>query len=143
MSSGTENNIELTVYTYHCICTQLVFSTTTPLGDLSTRSSDKSHICPVPENSKSHCASILNTSCDSKPTVIRREDGFEKKYFHRCIRCDLKVAYQLDKSQYEGETGHGAKQDVVYLLPNGLQSTEDMKHGKTIDLDVGRATARV
>lgn len=142
MSSATETDSDR-VYTYHCLCNQLVFASTTPLDDFSIRSSDKSHICPLPEpGTDSHYASVLNASVDPKPTVIRREDGFEKRYFHRCVRCDLKVAYQLDKSQYEGATGFGVKEDVLYVLPGGLQSTGDMKEGKTIDSEAGRATVK-
>ncbi|GAB7348324.1 hypothetical protein MBLNU459_g6300t1 [Dothideomycetes sp. NU459] len=140
MSSPTGGSNNRDVHTYHCLCTQLVLASTTPLDKLATRSSDKSYICATPEgNADSHHASMLNTSIDSKPTVIRREDGFEKRYFHRCARCDLMVAYQLDKSHYEGEAGHGANDTVVYLLPGGLQTTEDMKDGKSMEAEVGRA----
>ncbi|KAF1344261.1 hypothetical protein BDV97DRAFT_78494 [Delphinella strobiligena] len=128
------------VHTYHCICTQLILATTTTLDEVSIRSSDKSHICALPETvSKAHYASLSNTSLDDKPTVIRLEDGFEKRFFEKCARCDVIVGYHLDKSQYEDTKSHtGCREDVVYLLPGGLLSTVDMQSGKNMEQDIGK-----
>lgn len=48
------------------------------------------------------------------------------------------MGYQLDKAQYPGmDTGTGRREDVVYVLPGGVQNTEDMGSGKEIgDKDV-------
>lgn len=59
--------------------------------------------------------------------VIRREDGFEKRVLLRCGRCRLVVGYRLDQSQLGGD---GDAEKVVYLLPGGLVTTEEMKSGK-------------
>lgn len=132
-----------TVHTYHCICTQLVLATTTLLSSLKTRTSDSSHILPLPSLSStsptSHYASLANTITDAKPTVIRLENGFEKRYLHKCCRCELSIAYSLDKSQFENtQTASGAREDIAFLIPGGLISTEDMKSGKDMDAEIGK-----
>ncbi|KAH0358377.1 hypothetical protein KCU83_g390, partial [Aureobasidium melanogenum] len=138
----------MTVHTYHCICTQLVLASTSTLDSLKTRTSDSSHILPLADLSSisltSHYASLANTTTDTKPTVtkptvIRCEDGFEKRYFHKCGRCELSVAYSLDKSQFEDtKTSSGPREDVVFLIPGGLMSTEDMKSGKDMDTEIAK-----
>lgn len=134
---------EKTIHTYHCICTQLVLATTTTLANLKTRTSDSSHILPLPSLSStsptSHYASLANVTTDAKPTIIRLEDGFEKRYFHKCGRCELSIAYSLDKSQFEDtKTSSGAREDVVFFIPGGLVNTEDMKSGKDMDAEIGK-----
>lgn len=134
---------EMTVHTYHCICTQLVLASTTPLESLKTRTSDSSHILPLPDlsstSSTSHYALLANTIADAKPTVIRCEDGFEKRYFHKCGRCELSIAYSLDRSQFEDtKTSSGPREDVAFLIPGGLMSTENMKSGKDMDLEIAK-----
>lgn len=64
--------------------------------------------------------------------VLKLEDGFEKRYPLQCRRCDLQVGYHLDKSQF-GEKDAGVRADVLYLLPGGLMSTEEMKAGKDME----------
>lgn len=134
---------EKTIHTYHCICTQLVLATTTPLSSLKTRTSDSSHILPLPSLSStsptSHYASLVSVTTDAKPTVIRLEDGFEKRYFHKCGRCELSIAYSLDKSQFEEtKAASGIREDVAFLVPGGLVETEDMKRGKDMDAEIGK-----
>ena len=130
-----------TIHTYHCICTQLVLASTTTLESLKTRTSDSSHILPLPDLSStsttSHYASLANTIIDAKPTVNRLEDGFEKRYFLKCGRCELIVAYKLDKSQFDDtKSSSGAREDVAFLVPGGLVSTDDMKSGKDMDAEI-------
>lgn len=133
-----------TIHTYHCICTQLVLASTSPLDSLKSRSSDSSLIVPVPNISQtaadSHYASLVNTVADSKPTVIRRDDGFEKRYFHKCSRCDLILAYSLDRSQFDDTKAlSGVRDDLVFVIPGGLMSTEEMKLGKEMDTEITKA----
>ena len=41
--------------------------------------------------------------------------------------------YQLDLSQWEGtKDSSGRREDVVYVIPNGLLSTEDVSAGKKL-----------
>jgi hypothetical protein len=129
---------EKTIHTYHCICTQLVLASTSTLQSLKTRTSDSSYILPLPDLSStsttSQYALLTSTITDDTPTVIRLEDGFEKRYFHKCGRCELNIAYSLDKSQFEDtKASSGAREDVAFLIPGGLVSTEDMKSGKDMD----------
>lgn len=134
---------EKTIHTYHCICTQLVLASTITLENLKTRTSDSSYILPLPDLSSastaSHYALLANTTTDDKPTVIRLEDGFEKRYFHKCGRCELSIAYSLDKSQFDDtKSSSGAREDVAFLVPGGLVSTEDMKSGKDMDAEIAK-----
>lgn len=129
---------EKTVYTYHCLCTQLVLAGTSPINTLKKRATDSSLILPLPDaSSSSHYATLVNTTADQKATVIRREDGFEKRYSHKCARCDLTLAYSLDKSLYEDTKSlTGAREDVVYLLPGGLLDTDDMVKAKDMESEI-------
>jgi len=140
-------------YTYHCICSQIILATTMSLSKFSQRSGsalDKAHIVPLltssstssdndgqfeiskqtPDSEFPQCAIIVGAVLDPKAIIIRREDGFEKRYLQRCGRCGLVVGYHLDSSQYNGAKGSGREDGVVYVLPGGLMSTEDMSEGK-------------
>lgn len=85
---------------------------------------------------------LLGMAQDKKTTIVRREDGFEKRVCWRCERCSLLVGYEIEgrgqggdrmdvdggdkgKEREEGYTGK-----VVYLLPGGVQST-DVMMGRT------------
>lgn len=139
---GKANQLSSAINTYHCLCTSLLLATTTPLGTLPKRKSDKTSICQLSSpqgagNARSHYALLLSTVPDRKPTVIRLEDGFEKRYLQRCGRCKVAVGYQLDLGQYEESKAElGRKEDVVYLLPGGLVVTEDMKNGKDMEKEI-------
>jgi hypothetical protein len=81
----------------------------------------------------SEYAILLGTSLDRDAIVIRGDQGFEKRYLQRCGRCNVTVGYQLDMSQFEDVEGQGRREDVVYLLPGGLMTTEEMVAGKDMD----------
>ncbi len=136
-------------YTYHCICSQIILAATTPLSKFSRRSGaalDKAHIVPLLSTSSDNdgqfetnkqspvsefpqCAVVVGAVSDPKAIIIRREDGFEKRYLQRCGRCRLVVGYHLDSSQYDDSFCKGGD-GVVYILPGGLMSTEEMSDGK-------------
>jgi hypothetical protein len=139
------------VYTYHCLCNQLILATTKSLQSTPRRtgeSLDKAHIVPLPPLPKAaasgsdgataagdgsgsdHYAIIHNAKLDRKPVVVRRSDGFETRYQHRCTRCEVVVGYQLDKAQYDGTAPGGRHQDVLYIFPGALITTQDMADGK-------------
>ena len=153
-------------HTYHCLCSELVLSSSHMISHYARRSGDgldKAHIMPLLhplDESKSDenvhqqesevregastlanpsdgVALLLNTSLDRKPIVVRREDGFEKRYMQRCSRCRLIVGYQLDKSQYDDYTVFGRREDVVYILPGAVMSTEEMSEGKEMASSIG------
>jgi hypothetical protein len=150
------------IYTYHCLCTHLIVATTTPLSSLARRSAnslDRAAILPLPPppanlddsdsdedaepnttkpatpKSNQHYALLLSTVLSKKARIVTRSDGFEKRYLQLCGRCRVPVGYQLDWAQY-GEK-EGRREDVVYLLPGGLVSTEDMVRGKDVVGGIG------
>jgi hypothetical protein len=140
------------INTYHCICTTLLLATTHNLTFLPRRAEpalDKAYILQLPPASRlagegAGDSLLLSTTQDRKPTIVRREDGFEKRILLRCGRCRLVVGYKLDPVHYKSAEGVVAstsnageeenaveKIEVVYLLPGGLISSEDLKNGKT------------
>jgi hypothetical protein len=140
--------MDLDLKTYHCICSQLVLVSTDNLDDYARRSGeslDKAHIIPLisipnisdqPEPSPSHSgprptsyAILLNASPESKSTIIRRSDGFDSRYQCRCVRCNLVVGYQLDKSQFDDGVS-GPREDIIYILPGAVVTTAEMVEGK-------------
>ncbi|KAF2091991.1 hypothetical protein K490DRAFT_15051, partial [Saccharata proteae CBS 121410] len=135
------------LHTYHCLCTHLLLATTTQLPALPRRGTgsalDKAFILPLPptpipdgdDDAAGNYALLVGTAPERKAEIVRREDGYEKRYVQRCGRCRLVVGYQLDWSQYadaKGEDGtvrSGKREDVVYLLPGGLLDTDEMMAG--------------
>lgn len=97
-----------------------------------------------------HYTILLSTTIpDRKPTVIRREDGFEKRILLRCGRCRVVMGYVLDEEQRkwqqrqktqkqkekqddeddEGQEGDKDDNQVAYILPGALVGTEDLGVG--------------
>jgi hypothetical protein len=70
-----------------------------------------------------------STFDDVSPVVVKLEDGFEKRYALRCKRCDVQIGYWLDQSQFDQDK-HGRRTDVMYLLSDGLMSTDEMNNTK-------------
>ena len=74
---------------------------------------------------------LLNTIQDRKPIVIRREDGFEKRWVRRCGRCRVGIGYVLstgdgvEKSEEGGEMNGGEEGEVVYLV-DGLRGSGEL-----------------
>ncbi|PGG99171.1 hypothetical protein AJ79_08663 [Helicocarpus griseus UAMH5409] len=104
-----------------------------------------------------HYTILLSTTTpDRQPTMIRREDGFEKRLLLRCGRCRVVVGYALDEVHFgegkggaAGKEGGGGKEggdgdgiedreererekrrkraeEVVYILPGALAETGEM-----------------
>lgn len=141
------------VQTYHCICASLLLATTHTLSNLPRRAApclDAAIILPLPSGPPSFSSdeggegseadalkdmptegysTLLGMVQDAKPTMIRREDGFEKRLAFRCSRCSVMVGYEIlgaDKTAGEGYAGR-----VAYLLPAATVSTEVMARGGT------------
>ncbi|RAH42799.1 uncharacterized protein BO95DRAFT_445717 [Aspergillus brunneoviolaceus CBS 621.78] len=87
-----------------------------------------------------HYTILLSTTIpDRKPTLVRREDGFEKRLLLRCGRCRVVVGYFLDAVHFpsteitkeaagEDEEDDGNRRaKVVYLLPGALMETGVME----------------
>jgi len=91
---------------------------------------------------------------DRRVTIVRREDGFEKRLLWRCSRCSVGVGYEIQSEGGGIEEGKGNGKGkeaayigkIVYLLPGGIMSTEVMakglgEEGKRIgeeDVSIGR-----
>jgi len=161
MSTIKDENLQ----TYHCICTNLLVATTFDVASLPRRASpglDQAHIlpCPVPhphtldhdgfEHDDRDERSVVSTTrggrgrtvllsmLAARKVVVRRADGFEKRYLLQCGRCGTTVGYHIDTSQYpvSGSTPdarQGANRDVVYILPGSMVTTEAMAGGQLPD----------
>ncbi|KAL4957201.1 hypothetical protein BDW69DRAFT_43898 [Aspergillus filifer] len=159
----------LDIKTHHCrFCATLLLATTREYTSLPRRktqnqSLDSAIILPLrndnnhststctddtqpqsqPQTQKqkqNHYTILLSSSTrDRKPTLIRREDGFEKRVFLRCGRCRVVVGYFLDGVHFPGNltgtatTGGaegaeaGEEEDrAIYLLPGALMETDIM-----------------
>lgn len=157
--STTSQEEEARIHTYHCLCTNVLLASTHPLSSLPRRSpegKDNAYILPLPASSaenggldvalrnedgdsrqpdSGYYVVLMNTKMDRKAIIVRKEDGFEKKYIQRCRRCNLTVGYQLDWSQWpeEERAGRGRRFDVVYLFSGCLRSTKEMMAGGKIE----------
>ncbi|EYE98718.1 uncharacterized protein EURHEDRAFT_448310 [Aspergillus ruber CBS 135680] len=150
--TNLEENKPLPIKTHHCrFCNHLLLATTRSLSLLPRRKDparDAALILPLPKSTTNddedetdqnrgtkgvkHYSILLSTSIpDRKATLVRREDGFEKRLFLRCGRCRVVVGYFLDDVHFLGHTddkgaGEGGGAKVVYLLPGGLVETGAM-----------------
>lgn len=126
------------MHTYHCICNELVAAVRGSLEDVPIRSKDKTAICPLSSATIAAKGSLVLSSSahvEDEAIVLKLEDGFEKRFAVRCGRCDLQIGYMLDEASFD-EARSGRKGDVVYLLPGGLMTTEEMKEGKDMSKEV-------
>jgi hypothetical protein len=78
-----------------------------------------------------HTTLLLATTIpDRRATLIRREDGIEKRLFLRCGRCKVVVGYYLDRVHWETGDRVGKEDEerppAVYLLPGALVETEKL-----------------
>jgi hypothetical protein len=152
------------INTYHCLCTSLLLASTHTLSSLprrstSTGSLDTAIILPLPSSPPTFSDSeqqdlpaegytiTLGMVKASKTTVIRREDGFEKRFLWRCARCNVVVGYEMagqDRMEVDGGKGkEGYEGKVMYVLPGGITSTDVIETGRKIgegDVDVKLGT---
>ncbi|RJE22573.1 hypothetical protein PHISCL_05084 [Aspergillus sclerotialis] len=99
--------------------------------DTENTNTDTNNSTPLPRKSnrkqQQHSTLLLSTTLpDRKPTLVRREDGIEKRLFLRCGRCRVVVGYFLDPVHFPGSSGLEEKAKVVYLLPGGMMETHVM-----------------
>lgn len=140
-SSSSALSSPANILTYHCLCTQLSLATTAPLETLPKRQIDAAAIATCGDFAAATKPSltIQALSTDEIATVVKLEDGFEKRYAVRCTRCGLAAGYQLDKSQFAGtESQTGPRTDVVFILPGGLMTTEEMRGGTSMEAEIGK-----
>ncbi|KAL2061548.1 hypothetical protein VTL71DRAFT_6925 [Oculimacula yallundae] len=173
------------IQTYHCLCSTLLFASTHTLSSLPRRqaetNTDGAIILPLPSTPPSPLpfsaserelqlqlpaegyTTLLSHSLipDKKQSLIRRDEGFEKRVLWRCLRCRLVIGYELSSSstptptqaQTQAQTrevdsmdidsshgignGKGKEKEVfegkvLYILPGGVMSSEYMMGGKKI-----------
>ncbi|CZT03611.1 uncharacterized protein RCO7_07655 [Rhynchosporium graminicola] len=170
-----------TIQTYHCLCTTLLIASTHTLSSLPRRSntssssssphSDAALILPLPSSPPSSTnandlpphghTTLLSLSADHKATLIRRDQGFEKRLLYRCGRCRLVVGYSLELPPHpppsipSNQTNMDMDNDstlskstateqeydgkILYILPGGVTSTAVMSSGRKIgegDVDI-------
>lgn len=145
------------VHTYHCICTSILLATTHTLSRLPRRappSLDAALILPLPASPPTFSVEygeegggsaaveeeihkdmpaegysrLLGMVQDTKTTIVRREDGFERRLLYRCGRCAVVVGYEV-LGGLEGNSSEGYAGRIVYLLPAGMVSTQVMARG--------------
>lgn len=129
------------ILTYHCLCSQLSLATTTPLEFLPRRELDATAIatCGDFASSTKPFLTMQALSAEDTATILKLDDGFEKRYAVRCTRCGLAAGYHLDLSQFSGtEAQSGPRTDVVYILTGGLMITEEMREGRSMEAEVGK-----
>lgn len=120
-------------HSYHCICSTFIIATNYDLASLPVRRDpalDKAIILPTRDSSDSDNQNTILQSlvADRQTTVIRRDDGFEKRILLKCQRCNLVIGYRLEQAQFKDQAVRS--EDVVYILPGALVSTEDMINEK-------------
>lgn len=117
-------------HSYHCVCSTFIIATNYDLASLPVRRDpalDKAIILPMRDSdgSEDNESTILQSLVtDRQPTVVRRDDGFEKRILLKCQRCGLVVGYRLEQAQLMDQVVRS--EDIVYVLPGALVSTEDM-----------------
>jgi len=97
---------------------------------------------------------LLDLLPDKKVTIVRREDGFERRVCRRCGRCGVVVGYEVQGAAGGKEGRHGEKEGggeqeegrmkaeegwdgkVLFILPGGVVSTEKMMEGQAGEEDV-------
>lgn len=98
---------------------------------------------------------LLGLVQDKRVTIIRREDGFERRLLSRCARCNLVVGYDIqgESSAMDVDGGSGKEKQsehfsgkIIYLLPSGITSTDVMvaeKHLKEENVTIQRGGVTV
>jgi hypothetical protein len=144
-SVSTPDPARLPVRTLHCrFCNHLLLASSRDIARLPRRrepAKDAAIILPLPaepeeeeeieeegtarkaRSQHQHATLLLSTTlADRKPTLVRRDDGIEKRLFLRCGRCRVPVGYFLDGVHFPA----GDQGKVVYLLPGALMDTDSM-----------------
>ena len=156
MATNASASEQSTAHTYHCLCSNFVLATAFDLRSAKRRAlGDHALIVPILYSQLTSTDSPLepltileSTFKHSTAVMIEREDGYEKRWPVACNRCDLILGYYLDKMQFgepedaqdasaEGEENatkglgtYGPKEDLIYILPGALVTTEEMKEGR-------------
>ena len=113
---------------HHCVCGSLVLVLPgyANLAQLPRRKAEglketpilviKSDIEPQP--------AMLDSTLNKTAQVVRRPDGFEKRWLWRCNRCKVPWAYEL-RAEQEAENESSGR--IVCLLVDSLTSTKALE----------------
>ncbi|KAI4195292.1 MAG: hypothetical protein LQ350_007273 [Teloschistes chrysophthalmus] len=148
-NSPTAQLAEVSLHSYHCLCSTHLLTTPYLLSSLPLRAPpahDHARILPLPpfppptntelDQSQETAAeeregdkilpSLLspNLKTTRKPIVIQREDGWEKRRIWRCGRCGLGIGYEVlgDENSLKG-VGEKRLDKTLFLLEEGLLET--------------------
>ncbi|RPA87779.1 hypothetical protein BJ508DRAFT_64255 [Ascobolus immersus RN42] len=113
-----------------------------------TNAADASGVSQRKRSKRKDYTLLISCPKETKARIITREDGFEKRFLHKCGRCKLPMGYQLDDAQFDvaqkGKDGQGSEKGVqpkkkkrtkyLYVLPGSLVSSQDLD-GKEPDDD--------
>ncbi|KAL4892406.1 hypothetical protein BDV59DRAFT_202548 [Aspergillus ambiguus] len=101
-----------------------------PEGDAEARkdgeATEAKTAATTPTTTQPHYTILLSTTIpERKPTLIRREDGFEKRLLLRCGRCRVVMGYFLDPVHFPDATAQEDEESarVVYILPGAVMET--------------------
>ncbi|KAJ5539076.1 hypothetical protein N7513_007408 [Penicillium frequentans] len=149
----TSSEPRLQIRTQHCaFCNHLLLATTRDISTLPRRggeAKDKAIIVPLEDRTNEedlemgeaqgartkHATLLLSTTIpDRRATLIRREDGIEKRILLRCGRCKVVMGYYLDSVHYgeektqvvDGDESVEEKRRAVYILPGAIVETDKM-----------------
>ncbi|KAH9464669.1 hypothetical protein MJO28_001629 [Puccinia striiformis f. sp. tritici] len=107
----------------YCLCGEFILVIDKPLSLVPRRPIDGSYIIRNKEPKRSY---KLNTELTKLPTLIRRENGFEKQYRHTCSRCNLVIGYEISSP---------TKGDWTYIFPGSLTETQSSVPPSALDLN--------
>lgn len=119
---------EMPAHTFHCLCTTLILVSVRELDALQRRTEralDKAYVIRVADEKAQ--SRLLNVTQDEE-VVVEVANGFERRRLIKCTKCKLIVGYKLDQTHYPDSSIDA--ENIAYLLPGGLMSTEDMQAGK-------------
>ena len=113
---------------YHCICGTLVLVLPgyANLAELPRRKAEGLQETPilVIKSDIDPQSAMLNSTLNKTAQVVRRPDGFEKRWLWRCNRCKIPWAYEL---KVEQESENDSTGRMMCLLVDSLTSTEALK----------------
>lgn len=111
----------------YCLCGEFILVIDKPLSLLARRPIDASFVIRNIEPKRSY---KLNTELSSRPTLIRRDNGFEKQWRHSCNRCKLAIGYEIASP---------TRGDWTYILPGALTETQSSVPPSALDLDPAKS----
>ena len=113
---------------YHCVCGTLLlilpgYANLEGLPRRKAKGLDQTPILVIKSNITPQPV-LLSSTRDKRALIVKRPDGFEKRWLWKCARCKVPWAYELSS---EGKEQDGAKETAVCLLVDVLTSTPELE----------------